>query len=157
LRPGIISAEQIAKVLHLKGRSLSDSGIVSGPLRSPGLLEKHYSPKGRLVIWPWKNDSDLAEKAKQAGFPPQEVHIIAHSRIPQLNRFAHVSVIPLDAEAYARAIYAELHRRNEANAKLIVVEELPTTPEWEGINDRLRRAGMEPSEGEKDIKKGTKG
>ncbi len=142
LRPGIISAEQIAKALHLqKSHYASNAGKRPGPLRSPGLLERHYAPKGRLVIWEWLGDEDLSARVKQAGFRTQEAHIVAHSRIPHLDHFGHVSVIPLDAEAYARAIYAELHQRDEANAQLIVIEELPATPEWEGINDRLRRAG----------------
>jgi len=51
-----------------------------------------------------------------------------------------VSVIPHDAEAFARAIYAELHRCDEAGAELIVVEAPPDMPEWSGIADRLRRA-----------------
>lgn len=52
----------------------------------------------------------------------------------------NVSVIPHDAEAFARAIYAELHRCDEAGAELIVVEAPPESPEWSGITDRLRRA-----------------
>ena len=42
--------------------------------------------------------------------------------------------------AFARAIYAELHRCDEAGADLIVIEAPPESPEWSGIADRLRRA-----------------
>ena len=41
-----------------------------------------------------------------------------------------VSVIPHDAEAFARALYAELHRCDEAGAEWIVVEAPPDLPEW---------------------------
>jgi len=51
-----------------------------------------------------------------------------------------VSVIPRDAEAYARAIYAELHRCDDADAGLIVVEALPDSGEWRALADRLNRA-----------------
>jgi L-threonylcarbamoyladenylate synthase len=51
-----------------------------------------------------------------------------------------VSVIPHDAEAFARAIYAELHRCDEAGAELIVVEGPPDEASWAAIADRLRRA-----------------
>ena len=51
-----------------------------------------------------------------------------------------MSVIPHDADAFARAIYAELHRCDEAGAELIVVEALPTGIEWRAISDRLNRA-----------------
>ncbi|MCX7790827.1 MAG: serine/threonine protein kinase, partial [Chloroflexaceae bacterium] len=53
-----------------------------------------------------------------------------------------VSVIPHDAEAFARAIYAELHRCDAAGAELIVVEELPGAPEWRALADRLRRGPL---------------
>ena len=43
-------------------------------------------------------------------------------------------------EAFARAIYAELHRCDEAGAELIVVEALPDAPQWRAIADRLQRA-----------------
>jgi L-threonylcarbamoyladenylate synthase len=49
-------------------------------------------------------------------------------------------VIPHDAEAFARAIYAELHACDEAGAEWIVVEALPETSEWAAITDRLWRA-----------------
>jgi L-threonylcarbamoyladenylate synthase len=49
-------------------------------------------------------------------------------------------VIPHDAEAFARAIYAELHHCDEAGAELIIVETPPSTEEWRGITDRLTRA-----------------
>ncbi len=51
-----------------------------------------------------------------------------------------VWVIPHDAAAFARAIYATLHQCDEAGAELIVVEALPDAPDWRAIADRLRRA-----------------
>jgi hypothetical protein len=71
---------------------------------------------------------------------PSTCFVIAHTHIPAGENFARVSVIPHDAEAFARAIYAELHRCDEAGAELIVVETPPASPEWSGIADRLRRA-----------------
>ena len=68
------------------------------------------------------------------------VHIIAHTNIPASFGAANVSVIPHDVEAFARALYAELHRCDAAGARLIIVEAPPDLPEWSGIADRLRRA-----------------
>ena len=48
--------------------------------------------------------------------------------------------MPHDAQAFARAIYAALHRCDEAGAALIVVETPPEAPEWSGIAARLWRA-----------------
>jgi L-threonylcarbamoyladenylate synthase len=72
-----------------------------------------------------------------------KIHVIAHTRIPSVEGFGQVSVIPHDAEAFARAIYAELHRCDEAGAELIVVEAPPEEPAWAAIADRLHRAASE--------------
>jgi L-threonylcarbamoyladenylate synthase len=109
-------------------------------LRSPGLLAKHYSPKAKLIVLSWHDDSELEFKIKNSKLEIQACHVIAHTQIPSGGNFGGVSVIPHDAEAFARALYAELHRCDAAGAKLIVVESPPDSPEWSGIADRLRRA-----------------
>ena len=53
------------------------------------------------------------------------LHVIAHTKIPGGGKLADVSVIPHDAEAFARALYAELHRCDAAGAKTIMVESPP--------------------------------
>ena len=107
-------------------------------LKSPGQLLKHYAPKAKLLILSWTNDGDLRRQLGR--FPSATTHVIAHSRIPSGAEFARVSVIPHDAEAFARAIYAELNQCDEAGAELIVVESLPENSEWFAIADRLKRA-----------------
>jgi L-threonylcarbamoyladenylate synthase len=100
------------------------------------LLARHYSPKARLIVANWAS----VEEAKRIARDPGATYVIAHHRIPVDAGFAGVSVIPEDAEAYARALYAELHRCDEAGVELILVEAPPDGPAWEGIRDRLRRA-----------------
>jgi L-threonylcarbamoyladenylate synthase len=141
LRPGMIHAESLAAVC---GGVTGDKWQVTGksPLRSPGLLKKHYSPKTKLVVLSWRDDADLHSQLSTFNFQPSTCFIIAHTRIPSGEKFGQVSVIPHDAEAFARALYAELHRCDEAGAKLIVVEAPPELPEWSGIADRLRRAAV---------------
>lgn len=107
------------------------------------MLAKHYSPKARLVILRWTGDADLRQQLETRNPKPETCHILAHTHIPSAAGFASVSVIPHDAEAFARALYAELHRCDAAGAELIVVEALPQTSEWQAIADRLRRASAE--------------
>ena len=138
LRPGMIHEASLLAVLgDLKSQIQHPN---SATLRSPGLLAKHYSPKARLVVLSWHDATDLREQLKTQNPKPETCHIIAHTRIPAEGSFASVSVIPHDAEAFARALYAELHRCDEAGAELIVIEALPDAPEWRAIADRLRRA-----------------
>ena len=113
------------------------------PLRSPGLLRKHYSPKAKLRVLTWKNDLDLRCQINDLPATPGDVHILAHTNIPLAEGLGGVSVIPHDAEAFARALYGELHRLDDLGARTIVVEALPDSAEWRGIADRLARAAAE--------------
>jgi L-threonylcarbamoyladenylate synthase len=140
LRPGMVRAESLAAVCGEVQSSKSSVQSPDSALRSPGLLKKHYSPKARLVILNWRDDADLLSQLSTFNFQPSTCFVIAHSQIPSGRNFAGVSVIPHDAEAFARAIYAELHRCDEANVGAIIVEAPPELPEWAGIADRLRRA-----------------
>jgi L-threonylcarbamoyladenylate synthase len=116
-------------------------GPGGGALRSPGQLEKHYSPRARVLVIEWSGTESLRAQLAERGIAEAECHVVAHSRIPAAERFAEVSVIPHDAEAFARALYAEFHRCDEAGARVIVVEAVPERPEWRAVADRLRRAG----------------
>jgi L-threonylcarbamoyladenylate synthase len=138
LRPGMISEAALAAVLGELRRNDSSRGEV---LKSPGLLRKHYSPRAPLILLEWKDDNELLSLVGRQG-AKNRVHIIAHSRVPSGEGFAGVSVIPHDAEAFARAIYSELHACDAVDADLIVVEALPDDPEWHAIRDRLQRASV---------------
>ena len=139
LRPGMIHAESLAAVC---GKVTGDLWQATGneTLRSPGLLQKHYSPRAKLLVLNWQDVAELNSQLVARHWSPAACCIIAHTQVPSGENFARVSVIPHDAEAFARALYAELHRCDEAGAELIVVEAPPDSPEWAGIADRLRRA-----------------
>ena len=137
LRPGMIHAESLAAVTGNIQHSTFD--IQHSMLRSPGLLQRHYSPKAKLLVLDWKDDADLLVRLVTSHVSRLTCHVIAHTKIPSAENFANVCMIPHDAEAFARAIYGELHRSDEAGAEWIVVEAPPDLPEWLAIADRLRR------------------
>ena len=144
LRPGMISETAIRSAMTAGtpepwAKSLPPP---SGILRSPGQLERHYSPSARLVVRSWQDEAELGELMASEGIDPIQACVIAHTRIPLGGRFPNVMLIPDDAEAFARALYAELHRCDEMGVAWIVVEALPETPDWAGIRDRLRRASV---------------
>ncbi len=140
LRPGMIHAESL---LAVTGELTMGFGESEEILRSPGLLKKHYSPKAKLIIAEWKNEPELFRHVSNLSFPAARTQIIAHTQIPLSEKWGRVSVIPHDAEAFARAIYAELHQCDEAGAELIIVEALPNTNPWRAVKDRLQRAAAE--------------
>lgn len=140
LRPGTIHIESLMAV---SGKIVTDFDSPEGSSRSPGQLPKHYAPKAKLVIRTWRNTNDLKAHICNLGMPASQCNIIAHATIPIDGLFGRVCVLPNDAEAYARAIYAELHRCDAEGAEVIVVEALPDDCEWEGVRDRIRRAADE--------------
>ena len=138
LRPGMIHAGSLTAAIEKIDDRMPNTEYQA--LKSPGLLKRHYSPKAQLLVLAWTGDTDLQTQLSAFNVHFSGCFVIAHTHIPSAEKFAQVSVIPHDAEAYARAIYAELHRCDAADAKLIVVEAPPEAPGWAGIADRLRRA-----------------
>src|SRR5688572_28312209 len=136
LRPGIIHRESLMAVIG----ELSAAPTSEPHLKSPGMLPRHYAPRARLVVRSWRDDAELRRHVADLGASPPCAHVIAHQRIPEPAGFGRVSLIPHDPEAYARALYAELHQCDERGAELIIVEQVPDAPEWQAIADRLRRA-----------------
>ncbi len=137
LRPGMIHEQALRAVI---GEMVVGPAGTERVLSSPGLLKKHYAPRARLVVWSWRDAADLSGQCAAAGIRPESAAIIAHSRVPAGGNFRRVAVIPHDAEAFARALYAELHECDQAGAELIVVESLPKENRWRALADRLRRA-----------------
>lgn len=140
LRPGILSADQIAEAAGVPVAESTDGA--AGPLRSPGLLTRHYSPKARLEVWAWTDDAELAARLRDTGVDHERLFVLAHSRIPDQPMPAQVSFIPEDPEAFARALYGFLHECDHRGARLIVVERLPVGTSWDGVRDRLMRASV---------------
>lgn len=144
LRPGMISATALHAAVGAgdPGPGSGQTATPDGIRRSPGQLDRHYSPQARLIVRSWQDEAGLERLMESEGIDRDRSCIIAHTRIPLGGRFPHVMLIPDDAEAFARALYAELHRCDEMGVDWIVVECLPETPDWAGIRDRLHRASV---------------
>lgn len=139
LRPGMIHAGAIRAVLGDGGLAEVNNQLGT-TLKSPGLLAKHYSPKAKLILLAWTDEAQLRECLRERGVETSKAHVVAHSHIPSGEGWGEVSVIPHDAEAYARALYSELHRCDELGAGWVIVEQPPDGPEWAAVADRLARA-----------------
>jgi L-threonylcarbamoyladenylate synthase len=145
LRPGLIHEESLTAVLGCPVGGISPVSAAGEAFRSPGLLPRHYAPQARLYVLTWRDDADLraqlaALDPQGNGISPARVFVLAHTRIPVGQDLGNVSVIPHDPEAFARALYAELHRCDAAGARWIIVEAVPDAPPWRAVADRLARA-----------------
>jgi L-threonylcarbamoyladenylate synthase len=118
LRPGLINIQELRAVL---GKLELGPEPGSGPLRSPGLLEKHYAPRTRLLLL----DSEEALNELQRSQPGIPVY-----RLP-----------PDPLEAAAR-LYADLHDWDERGIPALAVLMPQDEPAWQAIRDRLQRAAV---------------
>ncbi|HNQ89604.1 MAG TPA: L-threonylcarbamoyladenylate synthase [Verrucomicrobiota bacterium] len=144
LRPGMITAEALGAVLGaLPVSAAATPG--TAPLRSPGRLPRHYAPRTPLHLLAWRDKADLRRQLRARGLAPGRCHVIAHTRLPDPPGFAGVDAIPQGPEAFARALYAALHRADRLGAAALVVERPPATPAWHAIADRLERAATRTS------------
>lgn len=146
LRPGMVPVTALELVIGdvVETRvQILDEDQGKAALRSPGLLRRHYAPKARLVIWQWRDTPDLAAQIARHGLTSRQIHVIAHTRIPQGTEWGGIHLLPREPEGFARGLYAALHHCDEAGAHLIVVEALPFEPHWQAILDRLQRAAAE--------------
>jgi L-threonylcarbamoyladenylate synthase len=143
LRPGVVheaALEAVVGRLALNREPSPDSALPAAALKSPGMLSRHYAPRARLLLLSWRGGRDLLSALEEWGIDRARVRVLCHEHVPAEFSGHQVSVVPHDAAAYARALYAELHRCDDAEVDCIVVETPPCGPDWAVIHDRLRRA-----------------
>ena len=105
--------------------------------RASGRLEKHYAPRTPLEVVPIERlGSRLA-----ALFHVRVAVLAPQGALATLRALPASSIAaPEDAAAYARDLYANLHRLDAVGADRIVVTAPPPGPAWAAIHDRLKRA-----------------
>ena len=118
LRPGMISADEIERVIG----KIERAAAAGGAHLSPGMHPRHYSPRTRLVL-------HLPATGRGAHLWRTEPAAAARS-VP----------MPADPARYGAALYDTLHRLDDEGFDWIAVEPPPDEPAWAGILDRLRRA-----------------
>jgi L-threonylcarbamoyladenylate synthase len=132
LRPGHVTRAEIEAVIG--PIDVADASVPeAAPRASPGLMERHYAPRARVVLVPRGDakalDEALADEPRAAAI----VHTISPREEIDAIR------LPDDPVEYARALYAALHDL-DARAPLIAIERVPDDPSWDAVRDRLARA-----------------
>lgn len=129
LRPGHISAQQIADVIG----QLPAAPDQAAP-RASGTLESHYAPRTPVTML--EHDALLAALADLQK-KSIKVAVISHA-LPAL--LTPQQSLPADPAGYAYGIYAALRAMDQTGSDLILVETPPQGAPWQGVNDRLRRS-----------------
>lgn len=113
LRPGAITAEQIERVI---GSGPSADGSHAAVARSPGQLPVHYAPATPAFRF---------ESHERQGIDLTNAVVLEPT---------------LDAESYARNLYARLRMLDTQALDAIYIEMPPDAPAWRAVRDRLLRA-----------------
>ena len=134
LRPGQISAAQLATVIG----SLPASPDATAP-RASGTLEAHYAPRSAVAQ---VAAADLAALIVALQARGKQVAVLSH-HVPAALAPSAWRCLPTDARACAHDLYAALRELDHLQADVILLETLPQEAEWQGVNDRLRRAAFD--------------
>ena len=135
LRPGAITREQIRAACGIAPLSKDDMPALTP--RASGTLEAHYAPAAKVRL--------MDAKALQTGLDllgADAAHIAVYARAALRTQSSKLVMrrMPDDATATAQQLFAVLRSFDDDGVKLIWIETPPTTPEWEGVRDRLQRA-----------------
>ena len=148
LRPGTIPASALEEAV---GMPLTAPGRMAGnmPRPGPGMVDRHYSPRARLILLAGDGDADLPDLLRREGAAGRKAGAlllagVGASDIPATEvsggPSAHIVRLPNDPYGYARELYAALHTLDDAGCDAIFVQPIPTEGAWAGVGDRLRRA-----------------
>lgn len=142
LRPGAITAEQISLVL---GQPVTiQQGTVKNTAdtapRVSGSLASHYAPVTPLMVMSLDNITKNLALSNVAAIVRDAAGLSG-----ELRRHSAVRVLSDQASRYAHDFYRVLRELDAKGYGHIYVEDLPETPEWVAVRDRLGRAAHQDS------------
>lgn len=107
----------------------------NNPIRVPGKLDNHYQPEKPLYCF---------EKHQQLeDFCRQEPNSYVLSFAKNTHFADHLGYeLPLDPDQLAYELYFQLRRADESLAQLIAIELPPNEEAWQGIRERILKAGI---------------
>lgn len=129
LRHGMIDEEDIAAVIATHYLNEESS------IRVPGKLESHYQPQKNLYYFDqYKNLDHFCQK--RTG----DVYVIA-SKKPDNVQDHHFHLLSEDPEKAAFDLYFQLRKADESDANCIAIELPPVLSQWQGVRERILKAG----------------
>jgi L-threonylcarbamoyladenylate synthase len=133
LRPGSITLDDLERVVGRVERRTTAAGESARP--APGMLDKHYAPRARLVLVASPDVGVRVEHERANGL--RVGALVVHASVEPT---AGIVTMPADPVGYATALYASLHALDDVGCDVIVVERVPETDAWLAVRDRLARA-----------------
>lgn len=133
LRPGHITPERIAEVTGVWPQTPEGRDVP----RVSGSLDGHYAPRTPALL---AGEAELPELIARLAGAGKRCALLARTAPDGLLAADAQRRLPEDAEAYARGVYAALRELDALGVDVIVVESVPSDPEWQAVADRLGRS-----------------
>ncbi len=141
LRPGRVRASEIEQVL---GASLAEH--TEDVPRVSGALASHYAPKTQTLMLATARLKMQLRAFRQAQDRGPMRCVITHSFAAEPAERVRVVRLAADAETWERELYALLRSLDEERFGTLIIEAPPEMPEWEAVNDRVKRATQRDTE-----------
>ena len=142
LRPGAVDLQRLAAVVPGVREAMATLTEAAAPRRSPGLDRRHYAPRTPLLVAPTRAAA-LAEARRRIDAGAAVGLLLL--RAPGGSDGAVAATVTRslgdDATTYARGLFSALHELDAAGLDAILVEPVPSAPQWRAIADRLERGG----------------
>jgi len=131
LRPGHIGVARIAQVIGIEPRQPD----AAAP-RASGTLAAHYAPRTPVALVDAIHLPETVQRLHAAG---RRLALLRRTVPPLANAIAQRE-LPATPQGYAHDLYAALRGMDSVGADIILIESPPIEGDWQGVNDRLRRA-----------------
>lgn len=138
LRPGVLTRAQLEAACGQKLLDKDDAAGNAGTTpRTSGTLESHYAPNAKVRLM---DASAIQTALDLLGSDAANIAVYARTIVRIKSSKVLYRRMPDDALASAQQLFAVLRDFDAQGVKLIWIENLPETAEWEGVLDRLVRA-----------------
>ena len=149
LRPGRVRATEIEQVLGaaLAGQSEDlPRAAAAGTPRVPGMLASHYAPKTQTLMLATARLKMQLRAFRQAQDRGPMRCVITHSFAAEPAERVRVIRLAADVETWERELYAMLRALDAERYGTLIIKAPPETPEWDAVNDRVKRATQRDAE-----------
>jgi L-threonylcarbamoyladenylate synthase len=147
LRPGGVTVEALSTVLGYTPQVLERA---AGPVKSPGLLERHYAPAVPLILIEGPAErarAALRQRALALASQGRRVGLLLYTEDQAALGPLPARVVDLGSlrqpEEVARRLFTALRTLEAAGVDVILARSVPDGGLWLAIRDRLRRASSE--------------
>jgi L-threonylcarbamoyladenylate synthase len=136
LRPGAISATEIAQVIGCNVVTLNSSLNDKTPAISPGTLASHYAPQTPLYI---------SNRPIEYFDPPYQYILFTSKNSTPLT---HIRILTQEGkpEVAAQNLYRTLRESDSLGAPAILIDPIPNSPLAPALRDRITRASSGTAE-----------